>query len=446
MKMKRKSRMFALLLALVMMLTYMPAMAFASEEESSSGKAEAEAPAEKAFDVQTPEEDPDCSDHPFLKRAEQGEPVPDTDTAGEVKIRENAVVKLQGAYSNWTIGNSSIYMDYTDDSCYLWIYGEDLYDDPVVTSSNKNVVYPGEVEYMYYDEYDDGYNYRVPLYRDGGGKATITVSDYYGNRRTCSVTVGPTPSRLNKKSYSFDKKHPYNEFWFFNKYYGKDRQIVRAKSSNKKVASVKVSYGEVKVTPKRKGKTTISVTDRSGRTTRIKISVSKGWKKANLKYNTSATAYYATRKVFITSKPHTTVRLRIGGKTYKKKTNKYGYCDIKLKKRYKLKTKFKVTVKRGGVRYVYKGKVTSNTWAHLNGTIYTCKSYIPVTVENAVKGDTLYVRVNGKTYKQKITYSGTYTTYIWTDGRLGYVPYITFKVKNKYKQKLYKNTVYINWS
>ena len=441
-----KNRLFALLLTLVMMLTYMPAMAFAAEEEGASDKAQAEAPAEEAFDEQAPKEDPDCSEHPFQKRAEQGEAVPEADPAEGEKIKKNAVVKLQGAYSNWTIGDSSIYMSYNDDSKYLWIYGEDLYDDPVVTSSNKNVIFPGEVEYMYYDEYDDGYNYRVPLYREGGGKATITVSDSYGNRRTCSVTVGPTPSKLNKRSYSFDKKHPYDSFWIYNKYYGKDRQIVRAKSSKKKVASVKVSYGEVCVTAKKKGKTTISVTDRSGKTTRIKVSVSKGWKKANLKYNTSASVYYATKKAYIYSKPHTTVRFKIGGKTYKKKTNKYGSCDIKLKKRYKLKTKFKVTVKKGGVRYVYKGKVESNTYARRDGTIYTCNNYIPVTVENAVKGDMLYVSVNGKTYKKKITNSGTFFTYIWTDGNLGYTPYIKYKVRNKYKQTLYSYTEYISWS
>ena len=37
--MGRKNRLFALLLTLVMMLTYMPAMAFAAEEEGASDKA-----------------------------------------------------------------------------------------------------------------------------------------------------------------------------------------------------------------------------------------------------------------------------------------------------------------------------------------------------------------------------------------------------------------------
>lgn len=452
-----RKRMTALLLALVMVLSYMPALAFASDEDAGRDKAQAEAaegdsaeaePADPAVNGEKPFEvsgDPECGEAPSQDIAEQREAALKSDPSIGEKKGSGATVKLQGAYSNWQLDTYSLSLSYTDDWYDLWVYGEDLYYDPEVTSSNSNVISVGDVEYMYYDSSDDGYNYKIPLYREGGGKATITVTDYYGNRRSCTVTVGATPSRLNKKSYSFSKKHPYDEVWIYNRYWGKDREIVRAKSSNKKVASVKVSEGSMQVKPKKKGKTTITVTDRSGKKTKVKVTVSKGWKKANLKYNTSAYVYYSDKKAYVYSKPHTRVKVRIGGKTYKKKTNKYGYCFVKIKKHYKLKTKFRVTVRKGGVSYVYKGKVESNTWAGRNGTIYTCNSYIPVIVYNAVKGDTLYVSANGKTYKKKITSSGTYSTYIWTNSNLGYIPYITYKVKNKYKQTLYKYTEYINW-
>lgn len=452
----KKNRLFALMLALAVMLTCMPAMAFAADDNGGSDKARTEvsdegdfAEAEPSapgmqsadpFAVPEPGENPDSSDHPFKNRAEQVKAAQKADTdTGEI-TKEHASVNAQ-ASPDWEIQYSSLTLEYSDDyePYYVWIYGESLYYTPTVKSSNTNVVSVGEIEYMYYDEYDDGYNYRVPLYREGGGKATITVKDYYGNTKTCSVTAGYTPYRMNIKSYSFDKKHPYDSVWLYNYYWGKDRELVKAKSSNKKVATTKISYGEVKVTPKKAGKATITVTDRTGKKTSIRITVAKNWKKANLKYNSSAYIYYSGTKAYVYSKPNTRFTLKIGGKTFKKKTNKKGYCHVNIKKHYKLNKKFTVSFNNKGVRCTIKGKVKSDTYAY---KYFVCgrNNYAEIKVYNATKGDRVYIKVGGKWFSTKLGWSGDGIVTIWPSESLYYYGISKLVVKNKYKQVLYSYT------
>lgn len=396
-------------------------------------------------------------DAPYSGHVFRGEPAADTDdtaipedtgrdiTSGKERAEDIALSKSAGKTAgssyyddddDWYLDYDSYYFYYNDD--YMYLYASGAYISRV-TSSNTNVVTVGDI---YYDScYDEDY---VELYRVGGGKATIKVWAYDGTYRTCQITSEKTPVKT-VVSNQFNKKTPYNECSIYNYYWGKDREIVKAVSSKPKVASVSVRYGSAIVTAKKAGKTRITFTDRGGVKKTVTITVSKAWKKANLKYYSGASVQYESKKAYVYSKPGAKVTLKIGGKTYKKKIGKKGYAYIKLKKNYKVKTKYSLKCSYKGAKATVKGKVNSYTSAYVDGSIWSCKYYVPVVVYNAKKGDTLYVTVNGRTYKQKIYGSGTYRTTVWLDSRLGCVPYIKIRVKNKYKQTTWSNTETFRW-
>ena len=298
--------------------------------------------------------------------------VPAVEAKGKIAAEGGAEDKASGYYDydddyyydDWYLSVDNLEMRFYPDDYTPWVlyaYGSDLYSIRAV-SSNQNVVTIGKVSYEGY--YDGEYEYRIELYRQGGGKANVTVYDGYGDSRVCAVTAEGTPYKMNAAYYTFSKKNPYDSTWFRNEYWGKDREIVQAKSSNKKVASVKIAYGEAQVKAKKKGKTTITLTDRSGKVSIIKVTVGKSWKKANLSWNSGGSIYYGNRRIYVYSKPKTKVTLKIGGKKYKKKTNSKGYCYINLKKDYKLYAKYSITFKKKGTKCVKKGKVSSNTSAY----------------------------------------------------------------------------------
>lgn len=73
-----------------------------------------------------------------------------------------------------------------------------------------------------------------------------------------------------------------------------------------------------------------------------------------------------------------------------------------------------------------------------------CKNYVPVTVNNATKGDTVILSAGGRTYKQKIGYStGSYYHTFYSYSTLGRYHSIKVKVKYEHKQPLYSYTWYL---
>ena len=251
--------------------------------------------------------------------------------------------------------------------------------------------------------------------------------------------------KLSRTSVTFGKAIPYDAYSVWLENGSEDLTIVKAVSSRKKVAGAKVEYGTVNITPKKVGKTTITVTDSYGRTAKIKVTVKKKWKKANLNFNSWGNVRYESKKAQFYSKPGAKITLKIAGKKYTKKVGKKGFVTFKLKKHYKLKTKFKATFRYKGAVVTKNDKVSSSTSVSI-GELWTCKNQVPITVYNALKGDKVYITVYGKTYKEKITYSGTYYTTFYTDSNLGYISSIGVKVKNRYKQTIYKDTKTIYWN
>ena len=173
--------------------------------------------------------------------------------------------------------------------------------------------------------------------------------------------------------------------------------------------------------------------------------VKKNWLKENLKYNTSASLAYGSKKMYVRSKPGAKVTVKIGGRTYSAKIGKKGYKYIKVKTLYKYKAKMKVTVKYKKTRATFTNKVYSYSSAYMQ-TIWSCKYTIPVKAYHVTKGDTIMITVGGKTYKKKVGRSADSIEYVFTT-RYQNRNYSTIRIriKNKFGQKLYDYTNNIRW-
>lgn len=214
---------------------------------------------------------------------------------------------------------------------------------------------------------------------------------------------GATSSKLElyKTSVTFDKKHSYDTASIFPK--DSSEKITKAVSSNKAVAKVATKSGYVEIKPGTKsGTAAVKVTSTSGKTGTVKVKVSSSWKKANFEFHSYAYSAYADRTVTIGSKPGARVKLKIGKHSYKsRKIGKKGMTVIKLKKNYRVGTKYTVTYSYKGMKLNYTKKIYSNTYASYD-TLWSCKNYIPVNLYHITAGDTVYLKAGGKTYKRKM--------------------------------------------
>lgn len=231
-----------------------------------------------------------------------------------------------------------------------------------------------------------------------------------------------------------------------------------AGTSDKSVAAARILCdGENRyyaaVYPHKKGKAVITVKDEKGSTAKIKVTVTGTWMKRALKMS-SASISYQSKKGFVYTLPGTKVTLKIGGDKYTKKaSSKSGTGALEtvcvkfnLKKHYRYKTKYSVKVSCGGELYTFKNSVFSTAYVYLDGTIYTCRNTVPVTAYNVLKGDSVCIKVKGKTYKKKMESSAKSRYMVFTTkGNLGYIPELKMYIKDRHGKVLVSRTVKIQW-
>ena len=280
--------------------------------------------------------------------------------------------------------------------------------------------------------------------------ATLMVMAFLFVSSVCAAEKR-TPFKLNTSSIVFNTKQTYQITYVWKKTSRDNTYIVSAISSKPSVAKASVYksynriYNSVQIEAKKPGKSTVTVKDNLGRTAKVNVTVKKSWPKANLKYFTYTYITYYDKTITLHSKPKTKVTLRIGGDTYKKKTNNKGQVKVRLKRHYKVNQKYSLTAKNGKYKTKITGKVYSNTYAYF-GTVWSCKPYVPVTVYNVVKGDTIILSAGGRTYRKKIPHNMSEYSYIFdTKYDTRYYNSLKITVKNKYKQKTYSRKWKIDW-
>ena len=196
------------------------------------------------------------------------------------------------------------------------------------------------------------------------------------------------------------------------------------------------------------GSTAITYTDQRGRKLTYTITVKGNYWKANLKARTWGSVPYGEKKVYAYSKPGAKVTLKIGGEKHTKKANKTGQATFKLKKVYKVGKKFSVTAKSGKLKATIKNKVYASGGCYFNGTIWSCKYYVPVRAYNVHKGDYLVLSCGSEKHIRHFTSKTSgWSGYLYMNKTLRNYSYRTIKLTlyNKYKQKLSTRSWYIRF-
>ncbi len=413
-----KIRITSIILALLMVMTYTPLMVSAYYEADDN-------------DYQEDYADDVCS----------GE-VTENDGAADASFTEENT----GRNEDWHLNTDRININYDEDYAYLYVVGASI-SKVESTDLERHIIAVNKP----LESDIDGYDYRISIFRCGAGEALITVTAEDGSTRTCQVTVEATPLKINCESIIFDKKHHNDSYGVFNDYDGYDRDIVSAESSDDSVVSVKINEwpGYAEVIPEGTGSATVTVTDRSGEISKVEVTVSDTWRKANLKGHTMSYGWYGEKELVVNSKPYAAVTVKIAGRKYTKKCSRGGSATFKLRKLYKLNTKYIVICKYKGAVIKYKDKLRSCTEAEPvhDSTLYLkpTQKYIRVKILNAHKGDTLYISFSGRRYKYKFSKEFSGRKNISTEKAIGKYTKVNFKIKNKYGQIVCNYTEKYYW-
>lgn len=291
--------------------------------------------------------------------------------------------------------------------------------------------------------------------KQGVGSTTITVRNYYtGESRTVMVNCNPTDFNLNNGNFTFSKKTKYYTRYSLSPRYADqhapDSIIRKAKSSKPKVASVAVkrsgTYSYVVVTPKKAGKAKIRVTDQYNRAKTVVVKVKKNYFKPNLQCTSYAYAYYGNKTVSVYTVPNAKVTVTIGGKKFTGKANSDGSAKVKVSGIYKKGTKFKYTCKTPRAKVTKTATIGSNSYCYFNGSVWSCKRYVPVKVTNVHYGDSLTIRSGYESHT--IWFYGNYswaTRNFYMNYNLRNYSYLSLTYKNKYGQVLDTDSWYIRW-
>ncbi len=256
-----------------------------------------------------------------------------------------------------------------------------------------------------------------------------------------SKTVLADPVELN--AYG-DLKFSYegeDSEWIFTT--DKSCDIKEAVSSAPKIIEVNASAGYIVVKPLAVGSAVITVTGVDGSTATMNVSADTSFFKYQLKTRTrfSDMNWYGMRKVEIFSEPGVKGQMTVGKDKYTVKFNKYGRAYVKLKRVYKLNTVFILKVKWNGATATKKSKVVSNT---LLSEAKATKKSIKLSLWNVHKGDVISFTYGGRTYTKKVTknYNSKRKTYTFKPSMpLKKNSKFSYKIVNKYKQELGKDTV-----
>jgi hypothetical protein len=254
-----------------------------------------------------------------------------------------------------------------------------------------------------------------------------------------------------------DSKMVFNTTYYYDSaiIYATDKSSAFSKvtSADPKVATVsalqtnRFSESFVLVYPKKAGNTYITMTDINGLTTKMLVTVSEGYFPKNLKSCTSVHMYYgSTNNVFYT-KPYAKVRLTIAGKTRIKTASKYGKVVFKISKIYKIGQKYTVKVYWHKIKISLTEKIRSNSPSAYHDTIRSCESYVPFYFKNVTRGDKVTLYIGNERHSFTVPYTTSkYHHKFYTKYTMRHYNSMRIVIKNKYKQKMYSNTFYINWN
>ena len=217
--------------------------------------------------------------------------------------------------------------------------------------------------------------------------------------------------RMNVSEYCFDGTK--SSVWIFGLWpqnedgsANEEAVIESATSSDPGIVAIdSVHSDQVEIKAAGIGTSTIDITFENGDTASVKVSVKKEYFKWFLKEYTLIDGFtYGRKTVKIDSVPGTYGSVKIGKKTYKFKANSKGIAKIKLKKTYKLKTKYVLTVKNnklaGKPSYKVKGKFTSDTY--LSTASRAGDKKVRLVIHGLHTGDKVKLTYKGKTYTVKI--------------------------------------------
>lgn len=220
--------------------------------------------------------------------------------------------------------------------------------------------------------------------------------------------------------------------------------IKSAVSSNEKVASVRVTnYGILVVDPVGVGKAVITVTGEDSSTTKLDITVTDAYFINCLKDKSSVwNCWYGSKKLEVNSQPGAKCTLKVGKEKHSFKIGNKGYVNVKLKKLYKIGTKVTCTFKKGKYSFTSKDKISSVTWFE---SVNAKKKTVKVTCYTLTKGDVVKLKYKGKTYTKKIKKSKSYSTVKFkVKNKVKKNAKLKITIKNRYKQKLYSETVVLD--
>ena len=279
----------------------------------------------------------------------------------------------------------------------------------------------------------------------------------------CRSVWATNPVKFDTSSITYTSlSQADNDDWFWHTgshdtddYY----KIVKAKSSNEKVATVGFDSFAMTIHPKGVGKCDATATDENGNTATIHVTVAPSYMKDYLKHMTELeNVWYGTKKIIVNSMLGATGKLKIGSKTYKfslPKTGKETWSTwsekkVKIDKVFKLNTKVKCTIS-----YVSNGtKVTTTLTDKLTAATSALeargkKKSLTLKIFNLHKGDTVRVKYKGKTYTRKINKDkdGKYSNVKFTlKKKLTKNATFTYWVTNKDKKQLIKEKLTLtNW-
>ena len=222
-----------------------------------------------------------------------------------------------------------------------------------------------------------------------------------------------------------------------------EAKIESATSSDPGIVSIySVRFDEVEIKAAGIGTCKIDLAFQNGDTASVTVSVKKEYFKWYLKDYTLIEGFtYGKKTVKIDSVPGTYGSVKIGKKTYKFKANSKGKATIKLKKVYKLKTKYVLTIKNnelgGSPYYKIKGKFRSDTY--LSSANRAGDKKVHLVIHGKHTGDKVKLTYKGKTYTIKITKKNVKKPYVTVKLKKKIPKKDTsFKLKiyNKYKQRL----------
>ena len=232
--------------------------------------------------------------------------------------------------------------------------------------------------------------------------------------------------------------------WFFTKDDSVD--IASAVSSNTKVASVRsASPGILVVDPVGEGTAFITVTGEDSSTVKLEVVVTKNYF-TNCLRDKSFISYfwYGSKKLEITSQPKAKCTLKIGKEKHSFKVDSDGNAKVKLKKVYKIGTKLTCKFTYGKYSVTIKDKVASATGFD---AVNASKKTVKISCYALHKGDAVNLKYKGKTYKKKVEKNKDYSTVKFSlKNKVKKNAKLKITIKNKFKQKLYSETIKLsNW-